>query len=179
MDDRQALESLFAQHGYTDFRWIDPREIVVAQWVRLKCTFGCGEYGHNATCPPNVPSVAECRQFFSEYTTAVVFHFPHAVADPEDRHEWTHGVNAGLSALERAVFLAGYHKAFLLFMDSCELCKKCAGVRTECKEPRTARPTPEAMGVDVFATVRRIGYPIQVLSDYTQEMNRYAFLLVE
>jgi hypothetical protein len=35
------------------------------------------------------------------------------------------------------------------------------------------------MAMDVFATVRKIGYPIQVLSDYSQEMNRYAFLLIE
>jgi hypothetical protein len=42
-----------------------------------------------------------------------------------------------------------------------------------------ARPTPESMAVDVFATVRKIGYPIDVLYDTSQEMNRYAFLLVE
>jgi hypothetical protein len=35
------------------------------------------------------------------------------------------------------------------------------------------------MAVDVFSTVRRIGYPIEVLADYRQAMNRYAFLLIE
>jgi hypothetical protein len=35
------------------------------------------------------------------------------------------------------------------------------------------------MGVDVFATVRKYGFPIEVLSDYAQAMNRYAFLLIE
>jgi hypothetical protein len=35
------------------------------------------------------------------------------------------------------------------------------------------------MAVDVFSTVRQIGYPIQVLVDYSQTMNRYAFLLIE
>ena len=33
--------------------------------------------------------------------------------------------------------------------------------------------------MDVFATVRKLGYPIEVLIDYDQAMNRYAFLLVE
>ena len=180
MSDRQALEALFAKHGYADFRWIDPREIVVAQWVRMKCTFGCPEFGRNACCPPNVPPVAECRQFFNEYTRAVAFHFAKAVDAPEDRHEWTRGVNKNLVALERAVFLSGHQKAFLLFMDSCGLCgEECAGVREECKIPRSARPTPEAMAVDVFSTVRQIGYPIDVLADYRQSMNRYAFLLIE
>jgi hypothetical protein len=35
------------------------------------------------------------------------------------------------------------------------------------------------MAVDVFTTVRKLGYPIQVLQDYDQAMNRYAFLLIE
>jgi hypothetical protein len=35
------------------------------------------------------------------------------------------------------------------------------------------------MAVDVFSTVRKIGYPIEVLADYRQAMNRYAFLMIE
>jgi hypothetical protein len=42
-----------------------------------------------------------------------------------------------------------------------------------------SRPTPEAMSVDVFATVRQVGYPIEVLSDTSQKMNRYSFLMIE
>jgi predicted metal-binding protein len=179
MDKRAELEQLFHEHGFTDFSWIQPQDIVVAQWVRMKCTFGCGEYGHNAACPPNTPSVPECRQFFDEYSAAVVFHFPKAMENPEDRHAWSRGLNLGLVKLERAVFLAGFPRAFLLAMDSCSLCAECPGTRAACKNPRQARPSPEAMAVDVFSTVRKVGYPIQVLADYTQPMNRYAFLLVE
>ena len=179
MDNRAELEQLFREHGCADFVWMNPQDIVVAQWVRMKCTFGCGEYGHNASCPPNTPSVPECRQFFSEYSDAVIFHFPKAVENPDDRHAWSRGVNLGLVKLERAVFLAGYPRAFLLAMDSCSLCTECTGTRAACKSPRQSRPSPEAMAVDVFSTVRKVGYPIQVLSDYTQTMNRYAFLLIE
>ncbi len=39
--------------------------------------------------------------------------------------------------------------------------------------------TPEAMAVDVFSTVRRLDFPMEVLSDYSQPMNRYAFLMIE
>jgi predicted metal-binding protein len=53
----QDLERMFAARGFSDFRWIDPREIVVAEWVRMKCLYGCVEYGKNAACPPNAPSV--------------------------------------------------------------------------------------------------------------------------
>jgi predicted metal-binding protein len=179
MSDLKTLEVLFHKHACTDYKWIDPRDIIISQWVRMKCMFGCGDYGRDATCPPNVPSVSECRRFFEEYTTAVIFHFAKAVEKPEDRFSWSRKINEGLVALEREIFLSGYRKAFVLVIDSCTMCKECTMVRDACRNPRTARPTPEAMAVDVYTTVRKHGYPIQVLTDYSQTMNRYGILLVE
>jgi predicted metal-binding protein len=179
MTDRRKLEDVFAKHGFADFRWIDPATIVVAQWVRMKCLYGCPDYGKAGSCPPNTPPVAECERFFRDYSTAVLFHFEKTVAKPEDRHEWTRAINRRLSDLERDVFLAGHVKAFLLFMDTCTLCTPCSGTRAECKDPKRARPSPDAMAVDVFSTILRAGYPIEVLTDYGRAMNRYAFLLVE
>ncbi len=174
-----SLDTLLAGHGYTDYRLVDPRKIVVSQWVRMKCLYGCKSYGKVASCPPNTPSVPECRQFFDEYRTGILLHFEKRVERPEDRHAWSREVNHALLALERAVFLAGHKKAFLLFMDSCGLCPDCAATRSACKNPQSARPSPEGMAVDVFSTVARYGYPIDVLSEYSQAMNRYAILLVE
>lgn len=173
------LEGLFLGRGFEDFRWLDPREIVVAEWVRMKCLYGCREYGHNAACPPNAPPVDACARFFREYKRAVVFHFAKSVERPEDRHAWGRKLNLELLKLEHEVFKAGFVKAFLLFFDSCGLCLDCAETRAECKDPKLSRPTPDALAVDVFTTVRKIGYPIEVLSDYGQEMNRYAFLLLD
>lgn len=179
MSDLEKLEAVFHTYGYTDYKWIDPRNIIISQWVRMKCMFGCGGYGRDATCPPNVPSVSDCRRFFEEYSTVAIFHFAKAVEKPEDRFSWTRTINKGLVALEREIFLSGHRKAFVLVIDSCTMCKECMRAREKCKNPRTARPTPEAMAVDVYATVRKLGYPIQVLTDYSQAMNRYGFLLVE
>ena len=179
MSSREELESLFEKHGYTDFKWMEPKDIIVSQWVRMKCMFGCAEYGRNACCPPNVPPVSECRQFFDEYSTGVIFHFQKRFEKPEDRFAWCKKVNRALVELEREVFLSGYRRAFLLFMDSCSFCADCTGIRAECKSPELARPAPEAMAVDVFATVRQYGYPVEVLKDYSEPMNRYAFLMIE
>lgn len=175
---RGQMEALFRKHGYDDFKWIEPEKIVVSQWVRMKCLYGCGEYGRNASCPPNVPSVSECERFFKEYSDAVIFHFQKKVAKPQDRHAWTREVNLQLSNLEREVFLSGYEKAFLLFMDSCSICEECSGERGTCKEPRLSRPSPESMAMDVFTTVRQYGFPIEPLTNYSQAMNRYAFLMI-
>jgi predicted metal-binding protein len=122
--------------------------------------------------------VADCERFFSEYSDAVILHFEGTMVKPEDRHTWSRKINAGLVKLEREVFLAGYERAFMLFMDSCCFCKDCTGVRVTCKEPRMARPAPEAMAVDVYSTVRRFEFPINVRTDYDQKMDRYAFLMV-
>jgi predicted metal-binding protein len=173
------LQDLFAKHGFSDYRFLDPSEIVVAEWVRMKCLYGCREYGKNAACPPNAPSVDQCARFFREYKRSAVFHFAKTVEKPEDRHAWSRKVNLDLLKLEQDVFKAGFVKVFLLFMDSCNVCLECAASRTACKELRLSRPTPDALAMDVYSTVRKLGYPIKVLSDYDQEMNRYAILLID
>ncbi|MCP3952398.1 MAG: DUF2284 domain-containing protein [Desulfobacterales bacterium] len=177
-DEKKTLDEVIRGKGYTDYKWIDPHKIITAQWVRMKCMFGCNGYGHCAACPPNTPSLAECERFFKEYEDALLLHFTGAMDQPEERHSWSKKINAKLVNLEREVFLAGQERAFLLFMDSCCFCKECALTRETCQEPRMARPSPEGMGVDVYSTVRRFGYGINVRTDYDQQMDRYAFLMI-
>lgn len=179
MMDRAQLETIFDKHGCQDFKWIESDEIVLGHWVRMKCKFGCKEFGKTATCPPNTPSVEECRKLFSEYRQIAIFHFALAVEDPDHRHAYTKKVNGRLIKLERDVFLAGFHKALILFIDPCNFCEDCVPNKDECQHPENARPSPEAMAVDVFSTARNCGYQIEVLADYTKTMNRFGFLLVE
>ncbi len=177
--DKQMLGELFGKHGFDDYRWIRAEQIQVAQWVRFKCMFGCSSYGKKGTCPPQVPAVAECREFFAEYDKAVIFHLSKAVDHPEERRLWSKDVSDRLLRLEREVFWSGFHKAFMLFMDECRLCEQCTGTREACVKKEEARPGPESLAVDVFATVRSAGYSIEVLRDYKETMHRYAILLVE
>lgn len=176
---RKDLELLIQKQGYTDYKWIDPKNIIVSQWVRMKCMFGCGGYGENACCPPNLPSVTECERFFQEYNRAIIFRFAKKLDNPDDRHAWSRKVNLKLLKLEREVFFSGYERVFLLFMDSCNICAECVGEKDKCNEPRMARPSPEGMAVDVYSTVKQLGFPIEVRTDYSQEMNRYAFLMIQ
>ena len=179
MTDQLTIENIVRQHGCEEFGWISGEDVLVRQWVRFKCMFGCNSYGNKGGCPPAVPSIPECRELFAEYDQILVLHLTVKLDRPEDRKEWSRKKNLELLAIERAVFLAGCHKAFLLFMDECRFCVDCPGTREECKNPAMARPCPEALGVDVFTTVRNAGFDIEVLKDYGQQMNRYAFLLVQ
>ncbi len=179
MLDRQTIETIARENGFADFRWISGRDVQVRQWVRFKCMFGCDSYGRKGCCPPAVPSVAECRELFVEYGHILILQISEKLDDPSDREEWSRRKNLELLPLERAAFLAGHHKALLLFMDECRLCDDCPGTRAACRKPSMARPSPEALAVDVFSTVRGAGFPLEVLTGYQQEMKRYAFLLVE
>jgi hypothetical protein len=61
--DQKQLEEMFRKRGYENCKWIDPKRTVVGQWARMKCMFGCKNYGKCGTCPPNTPSVPECEAF--------------------------------------------------------------------------------------------------------------------
>lgn len=179
MPDQKKLEQLFEKHGFMDFKWIKAQDIIVSQWVRFRCMYGCSSYGKCGTCPPHVPSVEECKKMISEYKDAAVFHFTKKVEKPEDRKPWSKEMILKLLKLEREVFSMGYYKTFLVPFDNCGLCENCSGNRIDCKKPQKARPGADALGIDVFATVRNLGYPIQVLKEYDETMNRYAFLLIQ
>ncbi|WP_244154264.1 DUF2284 domain-containing protein [Desulfospira joergensenii] len=51
--------------------------------------------------------------------------------------------------------------------------------RSLCNQPERARPAPEAFAVDVYATFKKLGYPIAVRTEPTQSMDRYVLLMVE
>ena len=102
--DRAKIESIIRENGYDDFKWISGKDVVVSQWPRFKCMYGCSSYGKKGSCPPSVPSVAECREFFSEYEHIAVIHFQKKLNKPEDRKEFSQKTNAKLLKLERAAF---------------------------------------------------------------------------
>jgi predicted metal-binding protein len=177
--DKPEINQVVKSLGFHDFKWIEAKEIEVANWVRFKCMFGCTSYGTKASCPPQVPTIKECADFFNEYHRAILIHFRKSLKNPNNRVDWGKEVNDGLIKLEREIFLKGYPKAFILFMDECHLCYECALARTECHHKKEARPCPEAFGVDIFSLAHKYSYPVEVLKNYELEMNRYAILLVD
>ena len=174
----KEIEEIFHKHGFNDYKWIKPEEIITANWVRMKCLFGCPKSGNCASCPPNTPSVAECRAFFDEYKDIAAIRLEIDLTKSENHDDEMTEMNKKLLGLEREVFLAGSFKAFLLFADSCSFCKECVSSLDDCKQPTLSRPTLEALAMDVYSTVRAVGMPVNVLQTYNDTMNRYAFLLV-
>ena len=173
------IEKLARSHSLGDFNWMDPRTIIPRHWVREKCIYGCPRYGQKACCPPEVPSVTECRELFQEYRSGLFYHIVKTFGDPKERFQWAREVNKRALALEREVFLSGFYKAFVFTAAPCNLCGECKNMKRECRKPLVSRPTLEAFGVDVYATARKMGYSIQVVKGYEEATNRFGLLLVE
>lgn len=178
MKSKEKIESIIINQGFADYQWINPKEIVVAHWVRVKCMFGCSDYGLG-TCPPNTPSVSDCASFFKEYKSALVIVL-NKFADKNDYpSDWSKEMTLKLLEIEREIFLIGFHKVFLLNQTCCNLCKDCSGNRLDCKDKANSRPSPESFAVDVYQTVRNIGLDLQIVAENPAEINRIAILLIK
>ena len=155
--------------GAAEAKVISPESVITAPWVRLKCQFGCGGWGQRLTCPPHSPAPEQTRAVLDCYHTAVLVHCP-----GEDN--WR-SIKKIVADLEREVFLAGHYKALAFGSGPCDLCDECNF--EQCEHPDEARPSMEATGIDVFATARGNGFPIEVVKDHTCPQNYYGLVLIE
>jgi len=161
------LVDLALEKGALDAKIVDSKDIVVADWVRLKCQYGCGAYGKTLNCPPFSPTPEKMRQILSSYNRAILLRIP-------DESKATQEMIANL---ERSIFLKGYYRAFGISAGPCELCEKCN--LKECVHPKQARPSVEACGIDVYATARKNGYSIEVRKTKEEQPTYFALVLVE
>lgn len=152
------------QNGATGLSLINVADIFVDERVRLKCQVPlCDSYNRNLMCPPFVTSVDEFRKTLALYSRAMLIQVSADVDETYDTvfvpanklHEL---VNHG----EKEAFTVGYRFATGLIGGCCRLCDECVAVRgeTKCRYPFKARPSMEAMGIDVIATVDKAGMPV-------------------
>jgi len=151
--------------GAKEAKLIQAKSIVTAEWVRLKCQFGCSGYGKRLTCPPYSPTPEQTKRMLAEYTHALLIH-----GDEYTDIRWI------IATLERAIFLDGYYKAFGMGAGPCHLCSACPKF---CKHPEEARPSMEASGIDVYATAHANGFPIAVVKKRTCPENYYGVVLIQ
>lgn len=168
LSDEELCSAAKQKPGVIDARIISPSEVDTAAWVRLKCQFGCGCYGQCLVCPPFTPSPEQMRKVLDAYCRAILIHF-----DPDT------DVKATVADLERNIFLRGAWKAFGLGAGPCYFCKDCPVEEEQCRHPERARPSMEACGIDVFSTVKKLGFPIDVVRTTRQCPNYYGLILVE
>lgn len=155
-------------------------EVIPAQWVqvdervRLKCYVPrCYNYGQCAYCPPHTPEPEFMRKAFSQFHWAVLFR--NDVVPIEDYADITryqpHGVKHSrqgreiVAKIEAMAFADGYYLAVGFASGSCRdslcgsmLCQVLDSGR--CRFPLKARPSMEAVGIDVYGLVTKVGWEI-------------------
>ncbi len=180
MNDRDLEKycSSAIKGGVTQATQIHPSSVVTAPWVRLKCQFGCPNYGRGYCCPPDTPAPEETRAVIDSYRRAILFHIE-VPQTPGKKRQYRRCLEI-LTDLEEEMFKDGYYKAFVILAGPCRLCKRCAKLDgTPCNFLDRARPSMEACGIDVYQTARNHGLPIQTLREKSEVSNRYCLMLVD
>ena len=164
---KKVIDTL-KKKGASGVQIIRAADVIVDERVRLKCQVPiCDSYGKNLMCPPYLPSVADFREALERYDRALLVQLSvalhrkgkgrtKAVFDPARvLHEL---INLG----ERLCFEAGYRFATGLIGGCCRLCEVCIVMEPEghCRHPFRARPSMEAMGIDVIGTLENVGLPL-------------------
>lgn len=170
MVDYDSFVDMAISLGAHGAKIIEMGTIVTAEWVRMKCNFGCGYYGTNNCCPPHTPSVSQMREVLACYDHALLIH------SNTDVRSQPHPTSVAVR-IERELFLSGFYKAFALGAGPCRLCEMCS--RGSCRHPESARPSMESCGIDVFQTARNNGFGIETLTDRSCPTNRYALVLID
>lgn len=141
---------------------VDPR-------VRLKCRIPrCEHYGTNANCPPYTLGVQEFAALVNLYSSAVLLRWDFSredVLDSDPRH--LRSIHETLAAIEAAAFYDGYYFATGFASGPCRrafcsatACQALTEPTKGCRYPLLARPSMEAMGLDVYHMVWRLGWDI-------------------
>jgi len=143
---------------------VTPDDIVFDDRTILKCMYGCRTWGKGCTCPSRAGflSSAEYERMLRKYKTVLIVHSPDKKI-----------AQKASFAVEKEAFFNGDVLAFS--MSDCALCELCAGKTDEpCRNVMQARPAFHSVGIDVFATVKKLGLPIEVLRDEGEDQNWYS-----
>ncbi len=168
-------------------KYIPAEKVVVDGWPRWKCMFGCEVYGNTLCCPPFVPSIEETKKFIKDYTHALLIGFKGEVSGPLMQNHKK--MQKTMVKLEKKAFQLNYPKAFAFSTGSCLLCKKCIKqeldddidplvARTFCRHRNKARPSMEAVGIDVFSTVKKVGLNLETITEKNLDELKYFGLLL-
>ena len=158
-------------------------DIIVDIRANLKCQVPiCPYYGNNLMCPPYVMKASEFQEILSKYTYAVLMQveipIPEEVIQAAYQEEniadffknrlpsfgsvWSklNEFDELISKVEAAAFNLGYRFAAGFSGGSCKLCDECVAKQPSesCRHPFKARPSMEAVGIDVIKTAEKAGF---------------------
>jgi len=143
---------------------VTPDDIVFDGRTYLKCMFGCKDWGIGCTCPSKegFPKPWELEPLLRKYKSVLIVH-SHIKKIAQDAS----------FAIEKEAYFDGDIMVFS--MSDCAICETCAGQDGKtCRAMMLARPSFHSVGIDVFATVKKLNLPLSPLREPSEEQNWYA-----
>ena len=188
--DLEALCKLAKELGAKNAVSFNAKSVTVDERARLKCSVPiCDDYGLNLMCPPNVMSIQTFREILAKYNHAILVQIE-APIPPEMMEEIRKAEDVAalykstrfldsykksfdpvrlklhriVHKVEARAFALGYHFATGFTAGSCKLCNECVTVNSHepCRHPFRARPSMEAVGIDVGRTAENAGLPFEI-----------------
>jgi len=188
--DLKVLCKLAKESGATNATSLKAESVVVDERTRLKCCVPlCDDYGLNLMCPPNVMSIREFRKVLAKYNWTILIQIEGPIpAEMKEEIQSAEDVAALYKSdrfldsykksftpiklklhrivpkIEAKAFALGYRFATGFIAGSCKLCTECVATNSDepCRYPFRARPSMEAVGIDVFKTAGSAGLPFDM-----------------
>ncbi len=161
--------------GATEAKIVPAGNAATAEWVRLKCQFGCSGYGWRFCCPPRTPTPEQMKRVLAAYHRALIYSYTCTQADYRPKRLRMQRLAV---AIERSAFLDGHYQALALIAGPCRLCKEC-DLAGRCSHPEEARPSMESCGIDVYATARNSGIKLEVATRRDGPSKYISFTLID
>ena len=172
--DLERYKQKAIELGASQAEVIPAQLVQVDERVRLKCYVPqCGNYGSSGYCPPHAPDLEFMREAFSRFSWAVLLR--NDVTPIEDFADWSRHLTEQakhikqsmeiIAKIELMAFADGYYLAMGFGSGGCKT-TLCGGMVCQmldsgrCRAPLRARPSMEAVGIDVYGLVTRVGWEI-------------------
>jgi predicted metal-binding protein len=182
-NDLERYRTLALEMGASDVAILPASRVIIDERVRLKCTVPrCLRAGETPHCPPHGLDLDLVRRALARFSWGVLFkcdvsplsaYAPGAGETREERRRvlsFHRQSGEIVYALERAAYKDGYHLAMGFGGGSCkdylcqgQICQVLDSGR--CRFPHRSRPAMEAVGIDVVALTRSVGWDMYALVD--------------
>jgi predicted metal-binding protein len=179
LKDLERYKEKAFELGAAKAKVIKTEEIPVDEKVPLKCQIPrCFGYGTSVHCPPNTMRPDELRKHLENYQRAIFFtqSLPTELllkdATDKDRIAAFQSIYKIVKSIESMAFYDGYYLAFGLGAGSCrrtfcgqyETCSALEG--KSCRFGLLARPSMEAVGINVYKMTAAAGWDIYPIGSH-------------
>lgn len=163
----QRLKHPILNIGFDDVLEITTDSVVVTEFAKNKCAFGCSS-ANLKHCQANEIPFEETGRLISRYTRAFLIKGTPGTGEFQRK----------ILEAERLAFIGGFHKAFAFWSGPCHICPAC-DLDKPCLNTKNRRPSMEGSGIDVFETVRNNGETLKTLASKNEFVKYYGLLLLE